>query len=547
MLTKRHLEAKSIWLHLELSEILQIQQEISNDDATRRIFRTLVRTLSDAGSRGVITDYPKLFMLPETAPSSDSIEKPYRWAKQESETQKKRDKNWQPFSDVFVTEFVRRSLWFQANLADSLLQCWSDLRRIVNRQELEGRRSGNPDAIAERNAYIASFPWRDMSGQPISQLPFAVCHRGTGWSEFSTAWPPGGLRGIISAVAALQIMNLGVVAFCTGARASELSDASLTSLGLQDGERFRARTFKLAEEKTGKLRDWPLHPLAARALNIQVELSNICRPSGSKHLWCMINRDGAKLLNLTEPLVKAVEYIGISELAGLSRAHIHRWRHTVAKLVALSVIGAPQVLLDLFGHRDLEMTLRYMLSDPDIGQEAMRVAKETSIALAMEAIEEAIDGEASGPAAATLAQGLEARRLQRGEEKYGAETLREAAEILTFHGKQWEVVRPGILCTKTIGQFGPCTQGRGAPDPGSCRTDCDHRFELARAKKHCEETILALLTERNVAEADGAEMLLANLDGQILANLKRWADIRERIFTSSELARRLWEESLVEA
>jgi hypothetical protein len=91
------------------------------------------------------------------------------------------------------------------------------------------------------------------------------------------------------------------------------------------------------------------------------------RPAGKKHLWVILGsneRVGEPLFSLTEPLVKAVKHLGLSHLTGDDRAHVHRWRHTVARLVALSVVGAPQVLFDLFGHRDLDMTLRYMLSAP---------------------------------------------------------------------------------------------------------------------------------------------------------------------------------------
>jgi hypothetical protein len=244
-------------------------------------------------------------------------------------------------------------------------------------------------------------------------------------------------------------------------------------------------------------------------------------------------------------MVNAVEYLGLTAMAGKHRAHAHRWRHTVAKQVALSVVGAPQVILDLFGHRDLEMTLKYMLSDPEMAQDALEVAKETAFILANEAINETIEGSSGGPGAKPLRQGLETFRMGRGEEKYEVETLREAAEILTFNRRHWELVRPGILCTKTLGQFGPCTQGRGQADPGSCRSHCDHRLELARAKRHAEEALDCLFAERTAAATEGADMLIANLDGQILANLKRWPDVRKRTLARSDIARRLWKDSYV--
>ncbi|SDJ62871.1 hypothetical protein SAMN05216338_105715 [Bradyrhizobium sp. Rc2d] len=81
------------------------------------------------------------------------------------------------------------------------------------------------------------------------------------------------------------------------------------------------------------------------------------------------------------PILKIRIIIGTEEAqvkgsaVAYGTAHMHRWRHTVARLVALSVVGAPKVLFDLFGHKDIEMTLYYMMSDPTIADEALLVAK----------------------------------------------------------------------------------------------------------------------------------------------------------------------------
>jgi hypothetical protein len=278
---------------------------------------------------------------------------------------------------------------------------------------------------------------------------------------------------------------------------------------------------------------------------VQQKICHYVRPAGQTHLWVILGdgeKLGKRLLNLTESLVRAVDHLGLSELAGRDRAHVHRWRHTVARLVALSVVGAPQVLLDLFGHRDLEMTLRYMLSDPRIIEDAMKVAKETSYVMAEEAIAETIEGEAGGPAAAPLQAGLAAAGMRRGEEVFETATLRETAEVLTFNGRYWSMVRPGVICTKGLGQYGPCTKERGAPDPGACRTTCDHRLETSRAKQGCEETLRALIVEREQVVSDSKNpMLLANLDGQILANLKRWDDVRSRVLNDHPEVQSIWE------
>jgi hypothetical protein len=341
----------------------------------------------------------------------------------------------------------------------------------------------------------------------------------------------------------LQSLNLCVIAFCTGARDSEVAAAEDNLTGDGPG-RLHSVTFKLVARVGGKERDWPLHPVAVKALEVQHDLAFPVRPADQKHLWVMIGKNdkmGQPLLKLTDAIANAVKHLGLTHLTGTNRAHMHRWRHTVGRLVALSVIGAPQVLLDLFGHRDLDMTLRYMLSDPWIVEDAMRVAKETSFVMAENAIAETQEGETSGPAAPRLKEGLIAAGMRRGEEAFATTTLRETTEVLTFHGRQWTLVRDGVICTKLLGEAGPCTQERGAPDPGSCRTDCSHRLETARAKQSCESALRALLREREHAIEDGAEMLLVSVDGQIIAQLKRWDDVRERILGEFPHVGQIWE------
>jgi hypothetical protein len=176
-----------------------------------------------------------------------------------------------------------------------------------------------------------------------------------------------------------------------------------------------------------------------------------------------------------------------------------------------------------------------------IVDDAMKVAKETTFVMAEEAIAETMDGEVSGPAAAKLREGLSAFGMRRGETEFDTKTLREATETLTFNGAYWSLVRPGVICTKGLGEYGPCTKSHRAPDPGACRTTCGHRLETSRAKQNCEDALRALAKERANAASDGAEPLLAHIDGQILAQLKRWDDVRERVLSAHPDIRSLWE------
>lgn len=63
------------------------------------------------------------------------------------------------------------------------------------------------------------------------------------------------------------------------------------------------------------------------------------------------------------------------------------------------------------------------------------------------------------------------------------------------------------------------------------------RLKLVVARRH---PLSALLAEHEAALAAGLTMIVANLEGQILANLRRWDDVRERVLRTSEACRTIW-------
>jgi integrase len=532
-------EDGSVFGGLTIANVLTgVFPHIAPTERGRADLRSLISVLVDAGRRGVISDWPRLYGKQEDPADHPIIERARHGEGAPVRAKKSETRNWQPFSDKFVTEFVRRALWLQDNIALPLIDLWFRLHKITVEQAKLGRNTSHPSVIEMRAKEIARIKWKDKNEHPIEKLPFKLRYSADCASDH---WPPLSSRELNRVVSTIQALNFSLVAFCTGARSSELS--ACRDVDTQTN-RLHSLSFKLTERIGGKERDWPLHPAAARAVALQQALARQVRRDGMDHLWVILGdgkRMGEPLLNLTEPLVQAVEHLGLSNLTGRDRAHVHRWRHTVARLVALSVVGAPQVLLDLFGHRDLEMTLRYMLSDPDIVEDAMKVAKEASYAMAEEAIVETLAGETSGPAARPLREGLEKMAMRRGEKVFSTSNLRETAEVLTFSNRYWSIVRPGVLCTKGLGEYGPCTRERGAPDPGACRTSCGHRLETSRAKRDCDEALRVLIAEREHARSQDEHMLVANLDGQILSHLKRWDDVRERVLVEHPDIRSIWE------
>ena len=540
----------TLWNHLTRQDWLQMYQQLSESHRTRCDIRRIAMYLLDLGTRGVLSDFPTVNTAEQVEETIDvglterTIERVRKNQPAPSKSKKIEQSSFEPFSMIFVTEFVKRSLWFIDNLGMQLLDCWEELRRVNARAALLGRRQSHPTTTNERRAVIAEFDWRDMDGRPLTELPWEILLRENGRQIVTNVWPPKDGASINMLVSTLQVFDYSLTSFCTGARSSEVLSGTDGSVSGNQPERFEATTFKLEAEWDGRVRDWPVHPIVQGALKLQIRLAKIVRPENTDHLWVLLN-DGSEpagypLMNVNEPLVHAVKRLQLEHLTGDSRPHSHRWRHTVAYIIALTVTHAQQTIMDLFGHRNYEMPLVYMLGHPQMAEHVARVADEMAYMIAEEAVLDAESGSAGGPAAEELEAGLAHFKMRRGEDELGAEDLHEAVEILTFNGKQWELVREGVLCTKVLGQFGPCTKNRGAADPGSCRTDCTHRLELARAKAGCQSALDALLAEYSRSVVERLDMVAVNLEGQILANLKRWDDVRSQYLINSEDARRIW-------
>ena len=517
----------SVFGNLSLSDVLTGFYPVARGVESE--CRMALRILADAGVRGVILDYPTFFKRGPDANAPAPLEPVRRGVAVVRPADRTQEPSVEPFSDEFVTQFLRRALWIQNNLADAMLDHLECDIEISKRYKYWSSSSKPRQKALEA--------WRARTSTSLRQLEYPL--RLGEASELSDAWPPPSVPSFYVAVGILQGCNLGVVNACMGARSSEILAANDVDFGPPTG-RYQSRTFKLVDEIGGQTRDWPLHPAAERAIAIQRRLSKLLRPAGQNHLWVALRGKRASRLNSATSVFRStVDYLDLANLLGSGTAHMHRWRHTVARLVALSVVGAPKVLFDLFGHKDIEMTLHYMMSDPTIAEEALLVAKEMTYALAKDAVANVVEEEASGAAAASLRKQLP-RAMSMGT--FDTKTLQETAEVLTDSGRYWSLVREGVICTKGLGHSGPCVKGRGAPDPGGCRTSCDYRFELSMAKQQCAQVLAALIRERRAADARGFEFLVENLDGQIVAELKRWPEVREKILAEHPDINLVWED-----
>ncbi|KQT95485.1 hypothetical protein ASG68_12225 [Rhizobium sp. Leaf453] len=468
---------------------------------------------------------------------SDTV--PVESSEVSSPLQEKRN---QAFPNDFVVSFLNIAIWLQENLIDQLLECW-ERTEAINNGDPNNRGRLNERTKRAREHIVNEFEWKDKNGRPLTKLPFNLKQSTRFGYEYTNAWPPKNYATLPLCITVVQASNACLAGFCTGARIHEISGAESPSVDVDD-EVMASQTYKYAPSLGGEKRHWPLHPYARRALLQQDRLARIVRPTDSLHLWVQTRHSstadrGSALYDLSQATVECLKHLQLDELSD-GRPHFHRWRHTLARSIALTVVEAQQVIQDVLGHDDLETTLHYMLSDPEIAQWAMQVAREAAHALAVEAVKEIENGVAGGPAAVPLANGLAELKMRRGIEALGTNDIEDAAKLLTLNGIAFHRIKGKIICTKLPNQFGPCTKSRGRADPGSCRSSCANRLELSVERIECELELTRLLAEYQSSKVENRHFEVAFLSGAILAELHRWPEVREEFISKSTLASEIW-------
>lgn len=526
-------DSGNIWLPLHIDRQEKISR-MTSCERTKRDFELIYQRLKQGANRGLLPDF--LIESPCTRPPA--VEASHKYDNRINESERNIDADRlhrkEHFDDDFVVEIISRAIWIIKNIATPCILCLEETERACNK---------DPSLSYDqkkylRNSIVANFNWDDH--EPVARnIPFAIRQR-TNHQKYTLTdnWPPQNYGTLILLVGLIQALNFTITAFCTAARHHEIAGADDDL----SHSRLHATTRKMEPKFGGRERDWPLHPIAESALAIQRKLASVVKPEGSSHLWVQLKNHretarGGPLANMTEPMVYAVDHLGLTDLVD-GRPHAHRWRHTVTRLVALTISDSMQVLLDLLGHRDLENLLNYVLSDPEISSEVMKTTTEAAIVLAEQAIHEVLSGTAGGLAAPHIKDGLEGLAMRRGIGAFATDDVREAAVLLTSDGAYWELVRPGVICTRSPWQYGPCTKGRGRPDKGACRADCVLRLELELAKAECRAQLKEQLVE--YTNFIDQPLVASRLEGTILANLHRWEDVRREILDDYEVARRIW-------
>ncbi|GAB2541124.1 hypothetical protein GCM10027032_30100 [Simplicispira piscis] len=506
-----------------------------------------------------------------------------------------------PLPDAYVEEIGTKSHWIIENLGPNILRVLSNFQNLW--QEAHESKDDIRTVSDRCAAILKNEVWIDATGQVIEKLPFPLklSQRGShskktsndetaisrgeidadvSGPEHSTrteAWPPRRAAQLFGLAKVLQGAHLFVAGLSTGSRNGEILTIERGAIrNAPDGTAFvNGRTYKLVRRHNGEWRDWPIPDLAVRAFVQQAKLIalmerlspiNPAKPMWSpaettyrSNLWFGSGNRGRPATStiLAELLRHYSRSLGLEQQPGGQAIRLHRLRKTLARLVALAIVQAPKLLQDVFGHKNIEMTLYYILTDKALSAEIDEIVRELRIIRCSDDLTKFVtEGETQsslgdlisfegpnpptahrlhsdgfgGPAAASIRRAVAEQRqtAHRRSEDWGAESIRDLAEILTLGGTTWNLVRPGVMCTKSLNQFGPCNRKRGHPDPSSCQTSCDHRLEQAWLREEVDDCISQALEHWEFEIASQQELVAEFWAGQVRMHLGRFPDLEKK-------------------
>ncbi len=506
-----------------------------------------------------------------------------------------KDDSHMPLPDDYVATVGERSLWIIRELGPNVISLLERLNRLWHETDFPAH---NAVSLRKRRQVhlaelLSTFEWTGRNGTAIEALPFPIIYPNSRKRKRpkrgpAPSWRPENMSQMMALCAYLQSAHLFVVGLSMGARLSELISLKRGCLERSSTETFaHGLTFKLVEAFEGEPKDWPMPKAAVEAVEQQVRfvesietLTKMGVSARSKrkpteprisdksdHLWVSVATTGKSDLRQPLRLVGRtlrgyVSALGLSTTPGGQNLRTHRLRKTLARLAGLALTEAPQILMNLFGHHDIETTLFYILSDPDFRADAERVARElkvlrgSEIISAMVAEEDAADERMrtglegsvfEDESASTFGGGGAAKfraavradrdRVHRTGADWNADNAIQLAEILTLQGTAFEVVRPGVFCTKYPGtESGPCNFSLGKPETSRCKASCGHRLEEGSNRYEADASIAECLENYQI-EAQNSQTLTASFwASQVRAHMGRFSDIAEKWMKNETVA-----------
>lgn len=438
------------------------------------------------------------------------------------------------FNDNAFTHILRAALWL-SEISREAIDAYCSTRSVTATPSGD-RHSGR---VAMYRS-ICARSWSSSRLRPETLMPFRLRLRSNRHARrLYERWPVTTVAGLKSLVLLCQAANAIIVLASTGMRVGELSALPFQPMLRKRGRLYLSgRRFKDTDAPQGEPRAWPLPTLAGKALERQMRLARVV--TGEDRLWITLAGDRSttgiprleRLVGVFGSAVCLRDGTPLAELDG--KTTTHRFRFTVFRLAALSLSNASQILFDVLGHDDMEVTLGYMHRDPELLADLNQVRREVRAVRVSEAFE---DVEGNGGQAAEMVRRIRDVILDGGndtrprEERAASSEAVDAADIL---GRA-ERVRPGILCLAQPLERGACSSAWGIRDHGACTPTCAHHLELASHRALRRSKVDRLLDDLQAAEGGTRVFLI----GQLIANLRAFETLFEEFATDPRMERAL--------
>lgn len=468
-------------------------------------------------------------------------------------------RQFQPLPDSLIGAGGHRAIWFMENIGPTLLEAMEACHELSIRRSNADPRHSNygrmllPDRAHQieaeaKNRLISNWDWRDKNGQSVRSLPFSVHFSSKPIGSFE--WPPKFWSQATALLGVLQSSHLWIPAFAMGSRHREILSLREGCLRREDSVAPTClfRTSKM-DGVGGTGKEVPIPTAVQFAVRQQERLARYSKSTGAvdgDHLWVSTsNFAGTALTNANYYLRLFVRTFELNALLDGSSIHMHRFRKSLARICALALVHAPKVLMDVFGHRDEQMTvLRYILSDHNLLSDVQETVRELIVLKGVDAVER-VD-QLQGAAAGRLRERIQQHAKRLGSKALEPKNLMEFVRAMTEDGGGWAVVGPGIVCTNFT-RGGLCNRGHGAANPDYCHPKCDNQLvfpdyeqdgsSVASAVTNAIRSIDFMLERLQEADAVGESMLVAQFQGQIKALLGRWEQVDMHFKTHPTLNR----------
>ncbi|WP_243698719.1 tyrosine-type recombinase/integrase [Paracoccus alkanivorans] len=517
-----------------------------NAPSLRSVVAMYLKEIGEHQRRGAIVDsFHRVSQEQLRALANSGLVLPIRPIKDQEDAYGK----YQPLPDAYVAKAGRIWAFYLTEILpnlDNVLGYAPEIERVVRspRKRVWAGRQGPRDRStvkAQRSEmwvdFLKDYKWRASDGEVIESIPFNV----------ENEFPPRSQASLMALWAVVQGCLMQCLLLLTGGRVSEIESLKRDCLisndndvqaGNNAAERFAlprlvGRTFKLSGLKCGDERDWPIPKKIAKALLIQQNLGRLVGVS-EESLWVSNNRAYwmRGRINVYHFTTAFPASHGIEHLLDETYAHPHRFRKTIARLAVLSLSGAPMVLREIFGHSDLEGTMKYILSSPEIRSELADMAVEVQTEQARD-VANGLD-HAGGKAALHLRKVRdeffnelrvpqnERQQRRRMEEFVEAKLADDSADL--------KVLFPGIVCTKPKAAVGACGL-RDNVNASSCQATCAYFLALPSLRKETEQTIEWLISQLEQQKIQENPLLRPWYAAQLIDQISIFPGLKEKYRT----------------